>query len=266
MKLLDNANFAHLSALLSTENSEMRLITRLESYSCKMAGQDKKMYKETMSNAGAEGTAAVQLLSAASGSPGSWQSANDMFHSTYGTSGDFQSSELPQYPVSTKTLYYLKATLNAAFAPDYDFSHAHADEFCREASVEYVSRKVDANFVAALGDDYSDMAYSLWQAIGDEIDPAACEIFSYTPDMESDPFNEEGVLWSYNYLLYNKKMKRLVFFACRAIAVPRSAISDMAFADQLGATEFAMEDIGAAEEVAFGYDDGYGAGAHGGDY
>lgn len=39
--------------------------------------------------------------------------------------------------------------------------------------------------------------------------------FSYNPDLTSDPCAEDGCLWSFNYFLYNKKMKRIVFFSCR---------------------------------------------------
>jgi hypothetical protein len=34
--------------------------------------------------------------------------------------------------VSRRTLFYLIGTLNASFHPDYDFSEARSDEFCRE--------------------------------------------------------------------------------------------------------------------------------------
>ena len=40
---------------------------------------------------------------------------------------------------------------------------------------------------------------------------------SYNPDLESDPFAEEGTLWSFNYFFYNKKLKRILFFSCHAL-------------------------------------------------
>ena len=45
---------------------------------------------------------------------------------------------------------------------------------------------------------------------------------SYNPDLDCDPFGEEGSLWSFNYFFYNKKLKRIVFFTCRSV---RSAFS-----------------------------------------
>ena len=40
---------------------------------------------------------------------------------------------------------------------------------------------------------------------------------SYNPDLDSDPFGEEGSLWSFNYFFYNKKLKRIVFLTCRSV-------------------------------------------------
>ncbi|KAL8584410.1 hypothetical protein ACOMHN_032030 [Nucella lapillus] len=64
----------------------------------------------------------------------------------------------------------------------------------------------------------------LWQAVDGEIDLKECQIYSYNPDMSSDPFGEEGCVWSFNYFFYNPKLKRVVFFTCRAKS--RSAFGD----------------------------------------
>lgn len=47
--------------------------------------------------------------------------------------------------------------------------------------------------------------------------PAFVHSHSYNPDLDSDPYGEEGSLWSFNYFFYNKKMKRILFLTCRAI-------------------------------------------------
>ncbi|XP_027766700.1 repressor of RNA polymerase III transcription MAF1 homolog, partial [Empidonax traillii] len=46
--------------------------------------------------------------------------------------------------------------------------------------------------------------------------PPSCR--SYNPDLDSDPFGEDGSLWSFNYFFYNKRLKRIVFFTCRSIS------------------------------------------------
>lgn len=38
--------------------------------------------------------------------------------------------------ISRKSLFYLIATLNATFAPDYDFTDAKSSEFSRERSLQ----------------------------------------------------------------------------------------------------------------------------------
>ena len=40
---------------------------------------------------------------------------------------------------------------------------------------------------------------------------------SYNSDLASDPFGEDGSLWSFNYFFYNRKLKRIVLFTCRAV-------------------------------------------------
>jgi len=40
-----------------------------------------------------------------------------------------------------------------------------------------------------------------------------CAFFAF---LQSDPFGEDGYIWSFNYFFYNKKMKRILYFSCRA--------------------------------------------------
>ena len=65
-------------------------------------------------------------------------------------------------------------------------------------------------------DHYSKVRHELWRTLNEEIRLQDCDIYSYTPDQTSDPFVEDGCLWSFNYFFYNRKMKRVVLFTCRA--------------------------------------------------
>jgi hypothetical protein len=38
---------------------------------------------------------------------------------------------------------------------------------------------------------------------------------SYNPELTSDPFAEDGCLWFFNFFIYNRKLKRIIFFSCR---------------------------------------------------
>lgn len=45
--------------------------------------------------------------------------------------------------ISRKSLFYLIATLNATFAPDYDFTDAKSSEFSRERSLQVNNKYYD---------------------------------------------------------------------------------------------------------------------------
>ena len=50
MKLLESSRFEALNSSLCFETGQYRLIGRVESYSCKMAASDKRLYKELMNS------------------------------------------------------------------------------------------------------------------------------------------------------------------------------------------------------------------------
>jgi hypothetical protein len=49
--------------------------------------------------------------------------------------------------ISRKTLFYLIATLNAAFHPDYDFSDAKSHEFSKEPSLQVCKATAKITFI-----------------------------------------------------------------------------------------------------------------------
>ena len=63
---------------------------------------------------------------------------------------------------------------------------------------------------------YTKVRHDLWRTLDGEISLQNCDIYSYTPDLTMDPFVDDGCLWSFNYFFYNRKMKRVVLFTCRA--------------------------------------------------
>jgi hypothetical protein len=206
MKLLESTRFEAINNLLSIQPGDSQIIGRIESYSCKMAGTDKALYKRF--NPEGVHPNDLQALSPPAGvSPG---------HSQYSrsVSGDEEGPLCDT--ISRKTLFYLIATLNSAF-PDYDFMDVKSHEFSKEPSRQWVENAIDSNLIATAGDQYRCLGASLWVAINDEISLEDCDIYSYNPDLASDPFGEVGCLWSFNYFFYNKRLKRIVFFTCRAV-------------------------------------------------
>uniref|UniRef100_A0A8C1FTN6 Repressor of RNA polymerase III transcription MAF1 n=2 Tax=Cyprinus carpio TaxID=7962 RepID=A0A8C1FTN6_CYPCA len=208
MKLLENSHFEALSSQLCVETGDSHILGRIESYSCKMAGDDKHMFKQFCQ----EGE--PHVLEALSPP----QSSSAPSPNLLGKSGEDGENPLSD-KCCRKTLFYLITTLNESFRPDYDFSAARAHEFSREPSVNWVVESVNSSLYSAVGEQFNSLGPELWNAIDQEINLQGCDIYSYNPDLDSDPFGEEGSLWSFNYFFYNKKLKRIVFFTCRSVSV-----------------------------------------------
>lgn len=82
--------------------------------------------------------------------------------------------------------------------------------------LQWVINGVDSQLQSTANEVFSNLKQNLWTAIDEEIQLRDCDVYSYNPDLTSDPFGEEGCTWSFNYFFYNKKLKRIVFFTCRA--------------------------------------------------
>lgn len=248
MKLLENSQFEALSNALSTENVFSKITTRFESYSCKMAGDCKRLYKQMhdehrtgtsppafqmlgpsftiLSSTSSSSSSSVKQLSTST--PPNLNQFNTYMHSrslvetinndSLQTNYDQSSMIVGSLNnaidiISKKTLFYLISTLNASFQPDYDFSNTLSSEFSKEPTIEFVIKNVE-NFLATV-DVYSKLKQQIWDAIDKEINLNESEFYSYNPDLASDPCAEDGCLWFFNLFFYNKKMKRIVFFSCR---------------------------------------------------
>jgi hypothetical protein len=235
MKYLENATLEAFISALSVESGDCKLDTRLESYSCKMVQNDKRQWKRAL----APGTSPrdLQPLSPAVGSDCPWPFPNgypesapnstqllDVYsgrvrhrseRSLSGSDGDVDEGPVFCDSISRKTLFDLTAVLNTSFS-DYDFSGTKSDSFSLVASVELVAASVNAKLLAVVP-TYNQLRAPLWRAIDDEIKIAECKIYSYNPDYSSDPFCDDGCVWSFNYFFYNKCKKRILFFSCRAL-------------------------------------------------
>ncbi|VDO94444.1 unnamed protein product [Soboliphyme baturini] len=110
--------------------------------------------------------------------------------------------------VSHKTLFHLISTLNASF-PDYDFTSAKGENFSRVPSVVVRINAINMQLSAAVP-SFAHMKPELWSAIDEKIDLKNCCVYN------SDPYCEDGCIWSFNYFFYNRKLKRVLFFSCRA--------------------------------------------------
>ncbi|KAF8781803.1 repressor of RNA polymerase III transcription MAF1 homolog [Argiope bruennichi] len=214
MKFLESSIFEAINSALRFQTGDCLIRGRIESYSCKMAGDHKKLFKMMNAEAGPNDLQALSppqsMLTATS--------PNKNYSRSQSDDGEGQGPLCDT--INRKTLSYLIATLNASFHPDYDFSHAKSEEFSREHSVRWVMNAVDSKLSANANNDYEALKAQLWSALDHEISLNECDIYSYNPDLDSDPYGEDGCLWSFNYFFFNKRLKRIVFFTCYAIGTP----------------------------------------------
>jgi hypothetical protein len=156
---------------------------------------------------------------------------------------------------SRKTLIYLILTLNHMY-PDWDFSNlrshvrcwpglvrpsrarltplrhaplATAQNFTKEDGFASTRAAVEAALLEPArlwagvtgGGSMGSSAHALetlWARLEEVIQPAECDVYSYKGDAEGDPFTVPGSLWSFNFFLYNRKLKRILFFTASAIS------------------------------------------------
>lgn len=179
MKYLENFNLEQLSSYLSNKAvlGGRLLNARIEAYSTKKAGDDKKQSK---------------LLE----------------------------QKLSGTKSTVKLLIDLIQTLNASLI-DYDFSSLTAESFCLIPLSECLSA-VNSH-LAELTSESPSFLSVLWKNINDCIALANCEVYCLSENPFNDS-NEEGVVWSFFYFLYNKELKRICLFACTASGITRYGI------------------------------------------
>jgi len=197
MKLLESTRFEALNSALCIKLGDCKILGRIESYSCKLTGNEKMLYKRFTADQGGNPRELQALSPPQTGvSPVLCRSL----------SGDEDGTLCDT--ISNKTLFYLIATLNAAFSPDYDFLDARSHEFSKEPSLQvsniitlkyllndrtiiknklmhnlihflfqWVTSAVDSNLYATAGDQYRILKGALWSAIDDEIDMPQCDIY-----------------------------------------------------------------------------------------
>ena len=148
-------------------------------------------------------------------------------------------------PSSRKTLASLILALNQIY-PDYDFSLLRAQHFYKEASVAVVQEIVDERMleVSKVWEDDDETGLSgrdepfsraLWRAIDEAVDITECDVYSFRPG-ESDPFFDEGAIWSFGFFFLSRKLKKLLWLSARAVsrhtAGGRGSDSTSEFADK----------------------------------
>lgn len=198
-----------LSRALNLSTPTLRVSTRVEAYSCKAISRERKLFRALESEL-------IQDIShSTSVSPP--EHHQSLLDSAFGPLDKAQ---------SRKTLWLLIGLLNLAF-PDHDFSRVRPEEFRREESARAVLNSL-STALEHLRSPESQRSFSAYppssafsfpsspfshearnphranldadiathpflrQVLDPIIDLAECEVFSYTPDMDSDPHAAES--------------------------------------------------------------------------
>ncbi|KAJ3215006.1 RNA polymerase III-inhibiting protein maf1 [Dinochytrium kinnereticum] len=201
MKYLEYESLEGINTALScVDTGDMRVFGRLEAYSCKNTSDDKKLKQHIEHKKYDE----LEV-----GSPDGHAFSLRSPVSPFGPLGQ---------PTSRKTLFYLLATLNAAF-PDYDFSDIKPESFVKIPSMGLVANHINSTLFAMGNEEFAQAVNSkIWLTVDEIVQMKECDIYSFAPDPEVEPDSEEGNLWSFYYFFFNRKMKRVVFFTARAVS------------------------------------------------
>mmetsp|Transcript_7561 Transcript_7561/g.15014 ORF Transcript_7561/g.15014 Transcript_7561/m.15014 type:complete len:290 (-) Transcript_7561:921-1790(-) len=240
MKFLDVARLNQVTSFLqSCSLGDRRLQGRVESYSCKAVGEDKRLGKLLEQQYVAE------------------LAANDQpdleGFAPLGT--DLTALGKLSDPQTRRLLVYLICTMNATF-PDYDFSALKPDQF-RGENLGRVVNLVNSYLSEFVDKQSPRFLEELWSAIDAEIVLRGAEVYTYVPNMEDDPFSLPGTLWSFNFFFYNREEKKVLFFTCCCTLQGRigGGSGDLYGTDD-GASDV-MSDVGDPDDVgADDFDDG----------
>lgn len=208
MKFLEYTQLNRISDFLSHLNLGERTIKgSLEAYSCKHTGTDKRLSL----------------------------SLEHEILDYLGRSSDTDSPSPADYLISRssrKTLIYLILTLYHMY-PDYDFSAVKAHQFFTDESWDSFEQIFDAYMREASKEwietnGGSSLLEDLYKALDEVVKLSECEIYSYNPDSDADPFLQRGAIWSFNVFFYNRKLKRVVSlrFCCLSNLVADEFLTD----------------------------------------
>nr|CCA24287.1 conserved hypothetical protein [Albugo laibachii Nc14] len=243
MKYLEEKELVWLNSLLSSYDIGDRVINgRIEAFSCKKTNSDKKLAKSLESHY-------QQEISETHYSPCAFDNSDNVEHNASeklkDTKFDLSKSYTRILPsaqsigalrdvATRKLLIDLITTMNATF-PDYDFSGVRIEQFYKERSSQIALNRLNyhlaemmdsiASKEALEGINESLFAEKMWNAISTIIQPEECEVYSYIPDMESDPFSD-GNLWSINYFFHNKRLKKILYVTCMCKSITCEDMDD----------------------------------------
>ncbi|GMF47294.1 unnamed protein product [Phytophthora fragariaefolia] len=182
MKYLEEPQLSWLNSVLSNYEAGDRVLTgKIETYSCKKAGSDKRLAKSLELYYQQEIEAAADLLGSSPLGP-------------------------IAAPATRKLLINLISTMNASF-PDYDFSAARPEQFRKQPDFRIALQRINHDLAELLESEGAGFVEKMWEGIAEAIKLDECDVYSYIPDMDSDPFSD-GNLYARGCSLGERKRER----------------------------------------------------------
>ncbi|KAI9906431.1 hypothetical protein PsorP6_003143 [Peronosclerospora sorghi] len=203
MKYLEEPHLSWVNSILGNYEMGDRVLNgKVEVYSCKKAGSDKRLAKS------------LELY---------YQQEIEA------SSPDALGASSPLGPLAApatrKLLINLISTMNASF-PDYDFSSVRPEQFRKEADFRIALQRINHDLAELLDAEGNGFIEKMWHGVAEIIKLEECDVYSYIPDMDSDPFSDGNLYvettgihfwiprWSFNYFFYNKMQKKVLYFTC----------------------------------------------------
>ena len=79
--------------------------------------------------------------------------------------------------------------MNASF-PDYDFSGVRPDQFCKVIDFRSALQRINHDLAELLDAEGDGFVEKMWERVAEVIELDDCDVYSYIPDMDSDPFSD----------------------------------------------------------------------------
>jgi hypothetical protein len=220
MKYLEDDRLSNLTARLQecTVGSRRKISGRIEAYTMKRAGNDKKyaaelglQYVEWQEHA--ENCLKRKRsfsVGAVDDRPNRSRSRTNSWDETrsanaLGDLGDMSTRRL---------LTDFILTLNMAY-PDYDFASTKPHDFLL-VRLPKVMNQVQVQL--SILPDATPLITELWSAMDEVIHLGECIVYQWTADDDI----QKDELWSFHYLVVNKTLKRIVYFSCKESMVQPS--------------------------------------------
>lgn len=235
MKYLQDDALSHLTSLLDRQIGSRHIQGRIEAYTMKRAGSEKKyaadlgskftvlqqqqllqlqqqqLQQQLLSKRRLERSQSVgSAVESRRASKKQRNRANSydlqqplpQLASAITPLGDFQTSK------TRRLMTDLILTLNLSF-PDYDFANISPNDF-QNVSLHQVVTRVNAN-LDDLKEDNHNLLEMLWAAVDKVISLQECEVYLWK---NPEDFHERNTLWSFYYLFVSKNLKRILFLTC----------------------------------------------------